>query len=83
MDEDCVKGDDETATTADMTQVEDGFSDSESEDDEESVFAAENKPRPPPDRLLYNGGRYAAWTLVGGTGCQNIETTTGEVTKGR
>ena len=55
MDEDCVREDDETATTADMTQAEDEFINSDSDDNEEGVFTAENEPRPPPDRLLYNG----------------------------
>ena len=55
MDEDWVREGDETATTADMTQAADEFSGSDSDDNEEGVFAAENEPRPPPDRLLYNG----------------------------
>ena len=55
MDEAWVREDDKTATKMDMTQAADEFSDSDSDDNEEGVFAAENKPRPPPDRLLYNG----------------------------
>ena len=54
MDEDYV-WDDETATTADLTQLESDWSDNESDEDDDEEFALENAPRPPPEKLLYNG----------------------------
>ena len=46
--------DDETSTTADLTMSDEQFSDEES-DDEDEEFAVEILPRPPPERMLYNG----------------------------
>ena len=42
-----------TATTADLTTLAGDLSDSKLEDEEN--FAAENRPRPPPEKMLYNG----------------------------
>ena len=54
-DEDYVL-DDATATTADLTQLSETMSDSEDEEgDDEEEFAAENRPRPPPDELMFHG----------------------------
>ena len=41
------------ATTADLTTLAGDLSDEDSDDDKD--FAAENRPRPLPDKLLYNG----------------------------
>ena len=42
-----------TATTVEMTTLAGDLSESESEDEED--FAAENRPCPPPGKMLYNG----------------------------
>ena len=47
--------DDDTATTAMMTDAEEMFSDSDEESDDGEDYAAENTPRPPPKELLYGG----------------------------
>ena len=47
--------DDETATTAMMTDTEEQMWDSDVESDDGEDFAAENAPRPPPADLLYGG----------------------------
>ena len=57
MDEDFVWEDDATATTADMTE-QDELTDIDSDGEEEQddlEFAQENAPRPPPDKLMFNG----------------------------
>ena len=47
--------DDDTATTAMLTDAEDAFTDSDTESDDGEDYAAENSPRPPPDDLMYGG----------------------------
>ena len=42
--------DDGTATTAMLTDIDEMFSDSDTESDDGEDFAAENAPRPPPRR---------------------------------
>ena len=42
-----------TATTADLTTLAGDLSDSKLEDEED--FEAENRPRSPPEKMLYNG----------------------------
>ena len=46
--------DDVTATTVDLTTLAGDESNLDSDDDNED-FAAENRPHPPPAKLLYNG----------------------------
>jgi len=55
--------DDGTATTADLTTLDEQFSDEEYEDEDEE-FAVENLPRPPPERMLYNGEGTSSVTTV-------------------
>jgi hypothetical protein len=47
--------DDATAMTAGMTTSGELDSDNELDDNDEDDFAAENAPRPPPDKLMYGG----------------------------
>ena len=49
--------DDVTATTAELTELEDDQSEfgSDDEKDDAEDFAMENAPRPPPDRAMFGG----------------------------
>ena len=53
LDQECE--DDGTATTAMLTDVDEMFSDSDAKSDDGEDFAAENAPRPPPEKLMYGG----------------------------
>ena len=47
--------DDDTATTAMLTDLDEMDSESEGESDDGEDFAAENAPRPPPETPMYGG----------------------------
>ena len=47
--------DDATASTADLTTLAGNNSDSDMDSEDEADFAAENAPRPPPEKILYGG----------------------------
>ena len=49
------KRDDDTATTAMLTDLDEMDSDSEGESDDGEDFAVENAPRPPPETPMYGG----------------------------
>ena len=53
LDED--ERDDDTATTAMLTDLDEMDSDSEGDSDDGEDFAMENAPRPPPETPLYGG----------------------------